>query len=203
MPTSYSWPLSSPSAGSPPPAPSADAYARQLRALLPSGALWLLDPDSEISKTLLALAAELSRVDGRGQDLLTEADPRTATEMLSDWEQALGLPDEMVTEIPATDAARRVAITQKLVRIGGQTPAYFVDLSAACGYTVTISEWADHPVLRSGFRCGARCYGADWAFVWTVNVSSSSSDALTHSQFEAVIRAAAPAHTVVVFSYPP
>jgi hypothetical protein len=70
---------------------SADAYARALRALLPPSKLWRTDADGVVSKLLLAAGDELARVDGRADDLLREADPRTVDEMLPDFEAALAI----------------------------------------------------------------------------------------------------------------
>jgi uncharacterized protein YmfQ (DUF2313 family) len=179
----------------------ASAYARQLKALLPPGKLWNLAVDSVLSKVCLALGDEFARVDGRGADLIEESDPRTAYETLDDWERVLGLPDAAVTVIPTTPEARRLAITQKYIGVGGQSAAYYEQLAAACGYTVTVDDAFGSLVLRSGFRSGARCYGTDWAFVWQVNVSPPAGDALTHEELEAIIRRVSPAHTTVIFVY--
>lgn len=201
MPT-YSWPLAGPTPPTPPTPASSEAYARQLKSLLPRGAAWVAEVGSWMWKVLLAISDELSRVDGRSVDLVNEADPRTAVETLSDWERAWGLPDAQVTEIPATTAGRQVAITQKVVRTGGQTPAYFIGVALACGYSVTVTEWTDYPVCRSGVaRSGDRCWGVAGAFTWTMHVSPPAGTALTHAQLEAVIRKAAPAQTTVVFVY--
>lgn len=42
-------------------------YLRQLQALLPPGPAWPKDDDATLTRMLAALAAELSRVDGRAQ----------------------------------------------------------------------------------------------------------------------------------------
>lgn len=180
---------------------NATSYAKQLKQLLPPGLVWFLESTAKLTKTLLGISDELVRVDDRGADLQEEADPRTATETLDDWERLLGLPDEDITTIPATDAARRLAITQKYISLGGQTPAYYIGLAAACGYTVTITDPLAGDVLRSGFRSGDRCYGAGQAYTWLVTVTAPVGTALTHAELEAVIRRAAPAHTTVVFTY--
>lgn len=180
---------------------SPEAYARQLKALLPPGRLWKLEPDSWLSKVLLALSGELSRVDSRGDDLLAEADPRTANETISDWERVYGLPDTAISTIPSTLDERRVAVTQKVIAIGGQRTDYFVSLAAACGYTATVSDAYAATILRSGFRSGARTVGAAWAFAWRMDVQPPTGAALSHAELEAVIRRAAPAHTTVIFNY--
>lgn len=172
-----------------------------LKQLLPPGHVWNLEPDSLTSRLLAATADEFARVSRRANELIAETDPRTATETLPDWERVLGLPDEIVTEIPATVAGERLAITQKMIAQGGQTPAYFVSLAAACGYSVTISDQYAAQLMRIGKRIGARLFAAPWAYAWTVNVSPATGPALTTAQLEAAIRKAAPAHTVVVFNY--
>lgn len=179
----------------------ATAYARQLKALLPTGPLWLREVGSWVHKTMLALSDELARVDARGVDLLTESDPRTADETLADWERVLGLPDTCIAEIPATTAERQVAITQKLARMGGQTPAYFVQLAAACGYTVTVNDSYGANILRAGFLAGSASYGEAWAYAWSLDVQPPAGTALSHAELECILNRAAPAHTTLVFNY--
>ncbi len=180
---------------------SPSAYARMLKQLLPRGALWLLESSSLLSKLLTAIGDELTRIDSRGVDLLVEADPRTATETLEEWERMLGLPDHCIETIPSTLPERRLAVVQKLIRQGGQHAEFYVSLAAACGYTVTIDDTYGASVLRAGFRAGARCYGLLWAFSWRVDVQPPAGDALSHDELECVIRRAAPAHTTVIFEY--
>lgn len=74
----------------PPPARSAEAYAGMLASLFPPGKLWTFIA-SLLSKVLLASADELVRVDQRGQDLVNEADPSTAVELLPEYERELAL----------------------------------------------------------------------------------------------------------------
>lgn len=89
---------------------SAAAYARMLKALLPPGKLWRLEPDSLISQALLAAADELARVGTRGADLVVESDPRTADELLPDFEADLGMTAE------GTLAERQARVVARLVR---------------------------------------------------------------------------------------
>lgn len=177
----------------------ADAYARQLRQLLPRGRAWQFDATSWLAKAMLAIGDGLARLDQRVQDFLNESDPRTATETLSDWESALGLPDGRVTSIPATIAGRRAAIVQKLTGRGGQSRAYLIALAASCGYTATITEFT---VMRVGARVNDRVYDATFAYSFQMVVSAVSGDALPRADFERVIRHVAPAHVQVGFVYP-
>lgn len=59
-------------------------------------------------------------------DLVTESDPRTCNDMLTDWERVCGLPAEcMPTDSVNTLQVRRAAVVNVLNRLGGQTPEYF------------------------------------------------------------------------------
>lgn len=89
---------------------TAEAYARMLKALLPPGKLWRLDPAATLSEVFLASGDELVRVEGRGRDLLRESDPRTADELLPDFERVLGLSSD------GTLAERRARVVALLVR---------------------------------------------------------------------------------------
>jgi uncharacterized protein YmfQ (DUF2313 family) len=71
----------------------ASAYLLQLIGLLPPGDALAREPGSVLERLLSVPAAELARVDGRVEALLLESDPARTTEMLTDWERALGLPD--------------------------------------------------------------------------------------------------------------
>jgi uncharacterized protein YmfQ (DUF2313 family) len=182
----------------------AAAYGRALKKLLPSGVIWRLIPESTLSKLFLGIGDELARVEQRGKDWLEEVDPRTATETLDDWERVLALPDEDVTSIPVTNAERRLAVVQKVLRSGGQNAAYYIGIAVACGYGVGSSVTDDYgsTVARAGrLRAGQRIYGEEWAFLWQMNVEVLGGVALDQATLERIIRRIAPAHTVVTFTY--
>lgn len=99
--------------------PSAEAYARMLKALLPPGGLWRLDPESNLSKLMLACGDELTRVSGRAADLVEEADPRTTSELLPDFERMLALT------ATGTENERRALVVSLLIRRQRVRPADF------------------------------------------------------------------------------
>lgn len=72
-----------------------------LSAFLPPGRVWRL-ADSVLSKLLLAFADELARVDGRANDLYEEADPRTADELIPEYERELALATDDILMTLAT-----------------------------------------------------------------------------------------------------
>lgn len=69
----------------------ASRYTRMLGALLPPGKVWRLIGGSVLLKLFTACADELGRLDARVFDLLDESDPRTADELLSEYENELKL----------------------------------------------------------------------------------------------------------------
>src|SRR6266540_6757682 len=101
---------------------NAEAYARQLKQLLPRGLLWKLEPTSWLSRLLLAIADELARIDARGEDLQNEWDPRTALETLPDWERILGI----TPPAGATTIERQAAAAAAIAARGGSTASYFI-----------------------------------------------------------------------------
>lgn len=116
-------------------------YRQMLQALLPPGAAWTREPDAVLTKLLDALAAELARIDSRFDALIDEADPRTISEMVADWEAALDLPDACeIDPVTQTDAERRNAVVGKYTGIGGASRQYFIDLAAALGFAITIED---------------------------------------------------------------
>jgi len=181
--------------------PTEAAYVRQLKALLPGGVLWNLEPDSILTALVSAVAGELARVDARSDDLVNEEDPRTAVETLSDWERVLGLPDACLTVIPSSTADRQAAIVRRLTARGGQSAAYFLGLAAARGFIATVDEPTTHAwrltsdLLHSSSACEVTYFRASVARAGDRVVSRAS------PELECVIGHAQPAHANAIFRY--
>lgn len=189
----------------------ASNYSQALRQLLPRGAAWHAE-GAALGQLLDALAAEMARVDGRAAVLLREALPGTSSELLTDWERVLGLPDPCVTE-PQTLSERRLAAHTRFTLAGGQSKAFFIALAASLGYTVTVE---DFPSAAAATSAGITFTGDGWAYSWRVNVAagtnvrtfrvgqSSAGDPLRSwgdEQIECLIKRYAPAHTIVFIAY--
>lgn len=189
---------------------AADAYARMLKALLPRGALWNLEEGSNLSRVLLALADELARIDARSEDLIREIHPPTTLELLADFERVLALPDPCLGEDQST-AQRIASVVQKITATGGQTPAYYIGIAAALGFTITITEFSSHDVEDD---VESPIYDDAWNFAWQVNapletvieitVEDTVEDPLAtfgNDQLECVLNELKPAHTTIIFAY--
>ncbi|HYF35449.1 MAG TPA: putative phage tail protein [Prosthecobacter sp.] len=196
------------------PAPTADDFFHVLRALFPMGAAWdMLDnPDTTFSQFVRGLAIEPARLNARSLELLEEADPRTTTQLIDDWERVMGLPDNC-GDAPETLQERRDLVVTKLNAVGGQSRQYYIDLAAVYGITITIDEFFPFRCGRSG--CGDGLNGGDWPWTWQVNAAATKTVyfrcgasqcgdqflLITNEQLECLINKYKPAHTEVIFNY--
>ena len=194
---------------------SALEYLRLLQSLLPKGKAWNRDEGSVLTEFLYGQADEFARVDERSNDLLQERDTRYTSELLVDHETDLGLPDECSPD-SQTIQERRAAAHGRLISLGGQSPAYFIDLALAYGWTVTITEY-------SAFICGEHaagegCGDSDNFFYWKVTITigggniiyfaageSESGDLLSFlsgsNTMLCYFEKYKPAHTVLIWEY--
>lgn len=188
---------------------SATDYAQQLTALLPPGPAWEKEFQPHLHALLLALAPELARLDARALQLLNESFLDTFHETLGDFERVLGLPDECLGA-NGTVAERKSMVRGRLVELGGQTPAFYVQLAVRAGYpNARVQElrtprfgrarfghdhfgtWAAQHmwVLHSGGRLpGGLRFGVG---VWGERFGGTPGNALV-----CLVRRAAPAHTL-------
>ena len=184
-------------------------YAAQLVALLPPGPAWQYEFQPEIHALLKALGIELARVDARSLNLQAESLLDSFHEALVDWERVLNLPDECLGASGSV-AERKAMVRMRLVELGGQTPAYYVQLAARMGYSqARVREYRAPRFGRSRFGrdhfgtwasqfmwvldAGPRLTGGSrWGVtVWGERFGGNPSDVLV-----CVIRRAAPAHTL-------
>jgi len=124
-----------------------DKYKRLVGKLFPIGKAWEKVRRHEL---LEGVATEFARVHERAQDLLVEIDPNQTTEMLEDWEEMLGLPDECSPE-GQNEIERREQVVQKLTALGGLNAAYYEFLAKKLGYDVTVT---DYTPFRTDSRLG-------------------------------------------------
>lgn len=121
-------------------------YRDLLLSLLPPGDAITREPDSDVALLMEALGAELARLDARLEKLLEEVDPRTTTELLTDWERVLGIP-HCGGSVAPTLTARRAEVLARLTLEGNLTPAFIEAAAALSGFTITIVE---HEMMEFG-----------------------------------------------------
>jgi uncharacterized protein YmfQ (DUF2313 family) len=190
-----------------------DDFTAGAQRSLPRGAAWPRDPDALLTSLTAALAARHADVHRRAVQLLeVESDPRQTVLMLPEWERAYGLPDPC-TPLNATLQQRRAALVAKIVSVGGQSRAYFIEVAATLGYAITIEEFM--PSLAGVARCGDRLRNISWRFAWRVHAPATTSwraragasrtgehlGAHGNGPLECVLNRLKPAHTILQFAY--
>ncbi|ATR83071.1 phage tail protein [Pseudomonas sp. HLS-6] len=193
---------------------TASDYYAQLRALLPPGPAWDKELNPEVDKLLQAAAQELAREDLRAADLLEESFPETVRELIPDWERVMQLPDPCLGDSPKFED-RQLAVRRRLVEVGGQSPAYFVELAISHGYPE--ARVIEHRAPRFGrSRFGTAHFGT-WVaqFMWTletgprrrlgrrfgVSYFGEQFGGNPSGALECVLRRSAPAHAVEFIKY--
>jgi uncharacterized protein YmfQ (DUF2313 family) len=208
-----------------------DAYAEALKGALPQGQAWKRRVDLEAQKTMFGLAGIYAYADMRAQNLaVTESDPRQTREMLGDWERNFGLPDPCARETTTVEE-RRTALVLRMTMLGTPSRAFFIDVAAQLGYTITITEYSPYQCGIS--RCGdTRALNPDtpdkcrWElgpgemrYYWTIHVNATrishcrcgvGQTGITRllsiglaTDLECMLRRLKPGHTEIVFDYSP
>jgi len=178
--------------------PAVVDFQDMLLRLLPPGRAWNRDPTSTMGALALGLAAEFWRLDGRGMDLIEEADPRTTNQMITDWERICGLPDRAVPR-PTTLAARQAAVVDRLVSVATQTDADFIALVARLGYSATITHHT--PFAADIGTADSPVYDGASVFWWEVNITVPIGTATPLVLVEHAVTRQAQSHTLVTFNY--
>lgn len=191
---------------------TADAALDGLLALAPEGRLWPRGPGTRFAALLRPLAGEHAAFEEDAEALCEEADPRTASALLADYERVLG-PDPCVDWTERSPGERQAAAHARWTARGGASAAYFVRLAASYGVPVRVTEY--RPSVAGEAEAGEEVASAEDRFAWEVEMPpTSETDALAGeaqagdplgdvmpSFLECVFRRLAPAHTTVVFSY--
>jgi uncharacterized protein YmfQ (DUF2313 family) len=145
-----------------------DQYAQAHADLQPRGLAWSRKPSSVRMKLYAGFARLYVELHSALILLTRELDPRGASQLLSEWEAFVGLPDAC-TLVAGTESERRAAVHAKLTSTGGASASYFIQLADALGYPgATVTEF---PVRRFGrSRFGGRFHGRTWRNVWQLNL---------------------------------
>ena len=125
-----------------------EAKLRELLDLLPPGQAIRTDEASNVVGVLRVSAIVLAALEARAEGLLDEADPRTATAFLSDWERLLALPD--CGELAGSTEGRRQDVVEKLTREGSMSANSLVAAAAAVGFNISIEVHRPFPPSSDG-----------------------------------------------------
>jgi uncharacterized protein YmfQ (DUF2313 family) len=186
-------------------------YGTAIRYLMPTGRVWPAYTDTTQQQVVEALAPTPQRASARALNLLTDAFPPTADELLPEWEASLGLPDPCAGESP-TVALRQAQVTARFTAGGGQSTAYFVNFAKTLGYDITITQFSPS---RFGRSFGRTFGGEAWAFAWQVNAPQFTVATFNfgtglfgdpfaswgNTVLQCELQRLSPAHTIVLFNY--
>jgi uncharacterized protein YmfQ (DUF2313 family) len=176
MSTSFSFTFATPDPPEPdvPSTGGGDAYPSQtvesLRdaaiQLLPPGKALSKEPTSNIGKLLEAMSVEFWRVSQSAESLFRNRIAGNASELLDEWEAALGLTTD------ATETIRQGAVVAKIRGRGQHSQQAFVDAAAALGYTgLTFTKYP--PTIAGTAVAGDECIGDLCANVVTITTIRS------------------------------
>lgn len=190
------------------------AVQAEMLAIAPEGFAWPEgDADSFTAAKWLALANEISLVEGRCEAMLPQIDPRTAPDLLSDYQRVLG-PDPCGRDQLALSFADQAALAwQRWTGAPGAYPGWFIAAAAAIGVTMTITEYPQS--MCGASVCGDSLVPSPQQCSFLVGLPATRVTqavcgaaqcgdligAFTPNLMECVVRAFAPLHTQPYFAY--
>lgn len=92
-----------------------------------------------LRKLLEGMAVEIGRAEGLIDDISQEYDIERTTELIEEWESALGIPDDCFLGIGSIEDRRRDVLV-KLTSLGVSIESEFIALAERFGLTVEISS---------------------------------------------------------------
>lgn len=174
-------------------------FAARARGMLPKGRAWARHTGAELLDVLTATTYELARVEARSDEFRTEMDPAQTSALLSEWESALGLPDECGT--PTTTEARRAAILARLTDSGTNTVSALETALANfdSGATLEIGTPTQFEVGTDGGAAGRPVGGDEWAHTKILRITTSAT--VDRDEIECVLNNIKRAHGHYIYEY--
>lgn len=182
-------------------------------AKLPPG--WALGyRDGLLDIVLSSVAERIAEAEAAAEALMAETDPRSAVNLLSDFERVLG-PDPCGRDLnPMSITDRQRLAHQRWTATGGQSIPYMISVAEKLGVSITIEEF--WPSVAGRMRAGQRLRPQGSQFVYRVSIpglitvvnfkagASVAGNRLGYfkiSNVECELRRIRPAHTDIVFKY--
>jgi len=188
------------------------AYLEHLWSLMPRGSAWSRERISVLSNLLAAYAEGLADFDQSVSALLDDIRPDTTTDLLPEWEETLGLPDEC-SALQPTIELRRAAVLSKLISQANLNPKSYKAIGRLYGAEIKVHELDK---ARADAVPGIDTSDGRWRFVWWITISTEAdvrefnalSNAFTPlvsieriTELECRLQKAKPAHTRLFVGY--
>ncbi len=146
-------------------------YLPPLTALMPRGVGFRPDK-GDIREILVRTARYLNETDSRLRIIWTESNPYTTLQLLPEWEESFGLPNECYVPGTQTLDERKQAVISKWEDTGGDRIARYLLLAQTLGYPdATITRFRYHTCEMD---CETPINEITWRFVWRLNVQKAS-----------------------------
>jgi uncharacterized protein YmfQ (DUF2313 family) len=187
-------------------------YVNAFLQLLPSGAAWAKETGSNMVQSITALLPTYVRSNQAAIDLLQDAFPSSAVNLLPEWESSLGLPDSCQGPSP-TILSRQAQVVARFAGSGSLSVPFMIAYAANLGFDISITEYSPFCVGLSGV--GAPLADSGAAFLYAVNCTSYDDHlfevgisgvgeplgSAVNAVLECEMRRIAPAFCTLIFSY--
>ena len=185
-----------------------DAYREQIGALLPRGRAWPRERDTTLGATTAAIAQELAEIDMQAVRLLDELLAARTSDLLTDWETDVGLPDAC-SRLASTLSERSRRGARKARGATDAQSDVIRGNAAAFGVDIVVEEFDE--VRAALVQTGFAQTNNRWKFIWWIEIPTSADTryftvsspmdtpfSLTerNTELECRLQAAKPAHTL-------
>ena len=178
---------------------SEDDYKQQMQQLLPPGPAFDLELQPDIAALVAAFAPEFWRIDFALDGLQAELNPASVTQLLTDWEEYLGIPDACVVPGSQTVAERRQAVLNKMSATGAPQRAYYLRMATQTGIGIAIDEF--RPARVGSTNVGDFLYGDAWPWSWLASAQIDAYGTAEAATLDCRLQLEAPEYTEVVLGF--
>ncbi|MDR6580040.1 putative phage tail protein [Pseudomonas extremaustralis] len=178
---------------------SEDDYKQQLQQLLPPGPAFDVELQTDIAALVAAFAPEFVRIDAALDELQAELNPASVTQLLTDWEEYLGIPDVCVVPGSQTVAERRQAVLNKMSATGAPQRAYYLRMATQTGIGIAIDEF--RPARVGSTNVGDFLYGDAWPWSWLASAPIDAYGTAEAATLDCRLQLEAPEYTDVVLGF--
>lgn len=168
-------------------------YRQALLSLLPTGPIWSKVEGGILWYWANIIGESYKRNSVDALNLLTVAFPATATDLLPEWENTLGLPDPCLGYVEDINKRQKMVVGRLTDPIGNSANYYIQYAKNQFDQDITITQYAP---FRFGTRFGHPFGNEKWSHTWKITSHNKNQDYLG-----CVFNRLSPAHTIFLFGY--